>query len=277
MKSNNFYKHFDINFFVLLLILCVIVLSCNYETNKEHNSKFNTMDVKYQNVIKYTAAQLELDKIYSLLSYAIVLKYWESNDRNGRGYNVGAILVDENNDVVDWDINSVNITENSTQHGEMRLISRYLNKDNLYSLKGYTIYPTLEPCAMCGGMMAMVSIKRTVNGQKDYYFSKALERLSFDSRSIGGYEPYPRIVISEETPSDISDQLDNAYLLYIDKGNKPIITKFLSTDLAKNIFEQAKADFLSYVPKHQENTIKLKKAQSFYHLLPEKYNHDRKY
>lgn len=122
---------------------------------------------------------------------------------------------------------------------------------------------------MCAGMMTMTSVKRTVNGQKDYYYSKTLERLAFDSRSIGGYEPYPRIVLSEETPSEISNELDKTYLEYINTGNKPIITKFLSTDLAKSIFEKARTKFESFSPRFKENLFKLQKAREFYCSLPE--------
>lgn len=259
----------QIRCFLILVVFSLILFNCNRPAgntimDESNNGKVNNVNEKSS----LTKTQVELDEIYSLLSYSIVLKYWQSDDRNGRGYNVGAVLVDPGGYIVDWDINSVNITENSTQHGEMRLISRYLDKDNLYSLKGYTIYPTLEPCAMCGGMMTMTSISRTVNGQKDYYFSKALERLSFDSRSIGGFGPYPRTVSSEETPSNISTLLDSAYLKYIDDGNKPIITKFLSTDIAKKIFELAKIKFESFQVEFPENKDKIEKAILFFNKLP---------
>jgi len=212
--------------------------------------------------------QTELDEIYSLLSYSIVYKYWQEDDRSGRGYNVGVVLVDSKKDVVDWDINFVNIMENSTQHGEMRLMSRHLNKNGLYSLKGYTTYPTLEPCAMCAGMMTMTSVERTVNGQADYYFSKALERLSIDTRECGGYPPYPRTVISQLTPSPIAKQLDDAYKEYINAGNKAIITKFLSTNTAKDIYKSALDIFLNYQCKHQQNIKKLEYAHQFYNSIP---------
>ncbi|AUP78441.1 deaminase [Flavivirga eckloniae] len=219
--------------------------------------------------ISKTSESIELDEIHSLLSYSIVQKFWENDDRNGRGYNVGVILVDENKNIVDWDINSVNKTENSTQHGEMRLISRYLDKDELYSLKGYTMYPTLEPCAMCAGMMTMTNVYRTVNGQMDYFYSKALERLSIDTRECGGYPPYPRTVISEISPSSISTRLDAEYKQYTNAGNKPIITKFLSTYKAKTIYDDAFNQFINFKCKFPENKTKYENAIKFYNSLPE--------
>ncbi|WP_274184837.1 nucleoside deaminase [Flavivirga sp. 57AJ16] len=230
------------------------------------NSRFdNQSDLENVKVDRFD----ELDEIYSLLSYSIVQKYWESDDLNGRGYNVGVVLVDENQNVVDWDINSVNVSKNSTQHGEMRLISRYLDQENLYSLKGYTIFPTLEPCAMCAGMMVMTNIHRSVNGQMDYYYSKALERLSIDTEACGGYPPYPRSVISQISPSSIAMRLDQEYKKYIDRGNSPIITKFLSTPAAKIIYDEAIHQFLNFKCKFPENKLKYENAIKFYNHLPE--------
>lgn len=211
---------------------------------------------------------VEIDYIYSLLSYAIVYQYWENNDRNGRGYNVGCILVDPNNTVVDWGINTVNATENCTQHGEVRLITSYLSQDGIYSLDGYSIYSTLEPCAMCAGMMTMASIKRVVSGQKDYYFSKAIERLSFDSTPYGGYPPYPRIVASHETPTEYGDILDKSYQAYIKAGNQPIITKFLSTPPAKEIYAKAFQSFMAYQVRYKPNQAIYEKALLFFNHLP---------
>ena len=214
-------------------------------------------------------AATEIDEIFSLLAYSIVYKYWESNDRKGRGYNVGSILISPENEILDWGINSVNKTENCTQHGEVRLMTRYLDKKGIYSLQNHTIYSTLEPCAMCAGMMTMASVKRTVNGQRDYHFSKALERLAFDSEPHGGYPPYPRIVLSEDTPSPFGTSLDQAYKNYIQEGNKPIITKFLSTAKAKDIFAEALQAFQAYRVKHPANQQIYEQAMAFFKNLPE--------
>ena len=213
--------------------------------------------------------QTEIDEIFSLLSYSLVFKYWDSDDRHGRGYNVGCVLVDPEKKVIDWGLNHVNEAENCTQHGEVRLMTTYLNKDGIYSLKEHEIYSTLEPCAMCGGMMTMASIKRTINGQRDYYFTAALERLSFDSEEFGGYPPYPRTVTSQDTPSKYGKMLDDAYQEYIKEGNKAIITKFLSTEKAKDIYAQAFESFKTFKVSKPSNTKIYQQALDFYNNLPD--------
>ena len=211
----------------------------------------------------------ERDVIFSLLAYSIVYNYWDPIDLGGRGYNVGCILVDTAQRVIDYALNHVSELGNATQHGEVRLMTRYLDKPGVNSLEGHTIYSTLEPCAMCGGMMTMVAIARTVNGQPDYYFSKALERLSLDSEAIGGYPPYPRKVLSVASPAKYSSELDAAYRKYIDDGNAPIITKFLTTETAHGIYRRAWEDFLQLKIRYPENTEIYKNAVNFYRTLPD--------
>ena len=97
-----------------------------------------------------------------------------------------------------------------------------------YKLKDHTVYTTLNPCAMCAGMMTLTSVKRTVYGMKDPGFGNALKRLQLNTSSLGGYKPYPRPVISDKSPSMFRKQLDEAYAI---KGGS--ITKFLLTDEAK--------------------------------------------
>lgn len=248
-------------FFSLLSIVVLVLVLKSFQTQP--------VEIIVQEDTTKLTVSAEVDEIFSLLAYSIVYKYWQDHDRKGRGYNVGSILVSPNNEILDWGINSVNQTENCTQHGEVRLMTRYLDKDGVYTLNNHTIYSTLEPCAMCAGMMTMASIKRTVNGQRDYHFSKALERLAYNSEPHGGYPPYPRIVLSENTPSRFGATLDEAYQDYIKEGNKPIITKFLSTTAAKAIFAQALQAFQSYQVAHTSNQGIYQSARTFYHQLPE--------
>ncbi len=247
-------------FFSLLSILVAVLILKSFRTQP--------VEIAGQETTTELAATTEVDEIFSLLAYSIVHKYWQDHDRKGRGYNVGSVLVSPDNQILDWGINSVNQTENCTQHGEVRLMTKYLDKDGVYALNDHTIYSTLEPCAMCAGMMTMASIKRTVNGQRDYYFSKALERLAYDSEAHGGYPPYPRIVLSEETPSHFGAALDQAYQDYIEEGNRPIITKFLSTPAAKAIYAEALQAFQSYQVTNSTNQEIYQNARDFFDGLP---------
>ncbi|HEY6320296.1 MAG TPA: deaminase, partial [Thermoanaerobaculia bacterium] len=149
-------------------------------------------------------AQVERDQIFSLLAYAVVQLDWQAQGAaEPRGYNIGSVLVDKNACVVYWGLNSVGLAKNKTQHGEVRLMTCYMDRKREAgqplpgaNLKDYAIYTTLEPCAMCSGMMVLQSVLRTVYGQKDPSFGDALERLAFDGERCGGYPPYPRPVQS---------------------------------------------------------------------------------
>ncbi len=205
----------------------------------------------------------EKDDIYSLLAYAIVYADWQEDDLKGRGYNVGAILVDSHDEIVTFGLNAVNRFHNSTKHGEILLMTNYLQQSDNFNLEGHTMYSTLEPCAMCAGMMIMTSLKRIVIGQNDLYYSKALERFSIDTSAYGGYPPYPRTVVAELTPSLIAEKLDQAYKAYVAEGNKAIITKFLSTDRAKEIYQEAQDRLLQYQVIHTENIALYRKAVDY--------------
>jgi tRNA(Arg) A34 adenosine deaminase TadA len=216
-----------------------------------------------------SAAQ-EKDEIYSLLCYSLVYKYWQEDDRKGRGYNVGCLLTNTEGQIVAWELNHVNATGNCTQHGEVRLMTSYLNKEGLYSLSGHDMFVSLEPCAMCAGMMIMANVNRCISGQHDYYYSEALERLAFDSRSINGFAPYPRSVKHIYTTLPYAKRLENGYMKYIQEGNPAIITRFLATPRAKEVFAEASAKFQSYFVQFTQNQGLYKQAIKFYNQLPEK-------
>lgn len=204
-------------------------------------------------------AQAERDEIYMLTSYAVVLNDWQVASPNKRGHNIGSILVAPDGSIVNWARNCNSILDNGTQHGEVRLMLGYLNRVGGYSLKGYTVYTSLEPCAQCSGMMVLTSIKRTVYGQTDPGFGKALERLSLDSKqwNEAGYKPYPRVVISEKSNTKYCDLLDKEYAKI--KGS---ITKFLLLDTSKNIYESAADELQDYTVKYPENKEILAHAQA---------------
>lgn len=256
------------------LLLSLIVLStCFFSCNlKQSDSKLNvekcecTLDPA--SVDSVTLEQNELDYFYTLMAYAVVNKDWQNNAKkdSSRGYNIGSVLVNGDNYVVNWARNSVNITMNETQHGEVRLIQSYLDKTHSFSLKGFSIYTTLEPCAMCSGMMKLTELKRTVYGQTDPAYGKALERLQLESASCcnGGYTPYPRPVISDKSPDPVSIEIDSAYAQY--KGGH--ITNFLATSDAEILFQKATDMFLKYnKAKYEVNQKYIDFAHKFYYSV----------
>lgn len=215
--------------------------------------------------------QQERDRIYALLAYAVVLKDWQDADAaDPRGHNIGSVLVDGDNEVVYWARNSNMITGNGTQHGEVRLIRNYLARVKTYDLKDHTVYTTLEPCAMCSGMMVLTNVKRTVYGQSDPGFGKALERLALDSQAIHGYPPYPRKVRSDAVDDETRHQLDAAYNKYVQGGGRSI-TDWLRSDDAKEIYQQALQRFNTMVAVNPENSLLLEQAQAFLQQVPDHY------
>jgi len=219
----------------------------------------------------------ERDDIYTLLAYAVVLKNWQNNKdaETSRGYNIGSVLIDETkSEVVFWARNAVNFTKNYTQHGEVRLMTCYLAESDSKGLKNFTLYTTLEPCAMCSGMMYLTSLPRTVYGQKDLSYEDrrgygdAIERLQLNSKLLpNGFEPYPRSNYIQSDGSNIYHRywLDSLYKAWIDLSSENTsITTFLTTDLAKAVFEDALQLLFSYEIKHPENAKIIKQARNYY-------------
>jgi len=215
-----------------------------------------------------TPAQIERDEIFTLLAYAVVRKDWQTKrGPSSRGYNIGSVLVDSEDNIVCWARNSVGVTGNKTQHGEVRIMTNYLGNVPATSLPGYKLYTTLEPCAMCSGMMTLQSVALTVYGQTDPGFGDALERLELDSTSCGGYRPYPRAVISVPSTTNARKTLDEEYA----KVTRGGITKWLASQTAKGIYDDAYQDFISYDVKYRENGPILEAAHAFLDAVPDSY------
>lgn len=80
---------------------------------------------------------------------------------------VGAVLVDENNQIVGRGYNQVVTTNDPSAHAEilaLREAGAFLNN---YRLQNTTLYVTLEPCCMCAGALVHARIKRLVFATRD--------------------------------------------------------------------------------------------------------------
>ncbi|TGV01554.1 nucleoside deaminase [Flavivirga rizhaonensis] len=262
---------------VYLFALLIISTSC-----RKHEKKQEVVDLATgpsstttcKNTYSETNdVQIEKDKIFSLLSLAAVYKNWQTPETNPvRGYNIGSVLIAPSGQVVKWARNCVDTTANSTQHGEVRLMTSYLGMTQYFSLKNeddnpYTLYTSLEPCAMCSGMMTLQSLNRTVYSQTDPDFGKAIQRLEFDAADYGGCPPYPRAVISDVSPSIYRYMLDTAYVNYLRKGYDRSITKFLTTENARVIYSSAVDELLNYQVTYPENQSALNNAISYYNNI----------
>ncbi len=272
MNIRKFYlKTLFLLFFVFNLIGCSSSKDIKVD-NKTEKYSYSTA----------TAWENERDHISMLAAYSVVYKSWQEN--NERGYNIGSVLLnskEKEGRLVFWGINSNNITRNETQHGEVRLMIGYLSKlqkeraknkpvPNIQTLKGYTIYTTLEPCAQCSGMMTLQNVYRTVYGQKDPGFGDALERLQLDSLP-NGYAPYPRAVKSVRSNITYCTQLENGYSKYIKNIENPHITDFLKSNEAKGIFASAYKEFMNYKPVYGENKDFYKDAKGLINSVPKEF------
>ena len=217
----------------------------------------------------------EQDDIYTLLAYAVVYKDWQTHGWDmpdkARGYNIGGVLVNPQNatgqQLLCWSRNSVIKTRNGTQHGEVRLLTNYLGNATVTKVKGFKLYTTLEPCAMCSGMMTLQSLKTTIYGQTDPGYGGALERLSLNSTALkDGWCPYPRGVQSVASPLAIRKEIDEAFARV---GGS--ITAWLITPEARALYEKAMHQLENYKVRSTENNPVLAEATGFLKKVPTQY------
>lgn len=193
-----------------------------------------------------------------------------------RGFNIGSVLVNPSSYVVFHGLNSIISQKSFAHHGEVRCMMGYLNTASLdtYSLEGYTLYTSLEPCAMCAGMMVMTGLSRTVFVQSELDFKspksdcklnygKTLERLA---SSVGQFTPYPQSTNNQKSKHAIADEFDCAYASF--QANvlhgKHSMEKFLITSQAHDIFRKGISLFLNYEILHQQNRPFYRYAVEYY-------------
>lgn len=233
-----------------------------------------------------TAEEAERDDILSLLAYAVVHRTWQptcspagdacpTTCRSGRGYNIGAVLAKLEQgkpQILCWGLNSVYRTRNWTQHGEVRLITNYLEGRGAFNKVDAFVYTTLEPCAMCSGMMTLTGVRTTIYGQADPAYGEAIERLELDSTALPhGFCPYPRGVVSARAPGRISSalagRLEAGFEAYRQRCRDSIVD-WLSTPEAEALFAEAPRELLRYAVQFPANADLLAAARRFLEGVP---------
>lgn len=81
---------------------------------------------------------------------------------------VGAVLVSKDNKLLGVGRNILEKTHDPSDHAEVRAIRQAAQKLNNHRLLDTTLYVTLEPCAMCAGLMVHARIKRLVFATRDF-------------------------------------------------------------------------------------------------------------
>lgn len=81
---------------------------------------------------------------------------------------VGAVIIDENDQIIGEGWNRSISDHNPTAHAEIVAIEEAGKTVKNYRLNGSTLYVTLEPCIMCAGAIIHSRIKRVVFGAQDF-------------------------------------------------------------------------------------------------------------
>ncbi|HPB01341.1 MAG: nucleoside deaminase [Bacteroidales bacterium] len=82
---------------------------------------------------------------------------------------IGAVLV-HNNRIVARAYNQTELLKDVTAHAEILLITAYSADSGMKYLEDFTLYVTLEPCAMCAGALKWARIGRIVYAADDLKF-----------------------------------------------------------------------------------------------------------
>lgn len=80
---------------------------------------------------------------------------------------VGAVLLDEDGEIVAVDRNRREELNDPTAHAEMLVLSKRAREISDWRLTGHTLVVTLEPCAMCAGAAVWARLDRIVYGAPD--------------------------------------------------------------------------------------------------------------
>lgn len=80
---------------------------------------------------------------------------------------VGAIILNEKNEIVSQGCNRREDLDDPTAHAEIVAIRAAAQSLGTWRLDGYTLVVTLEPCAMCAGAIAQSRISTLVFGAWD--------------------------------------------------------------------------------------------------------------
>ncbi len=88
---------------------------------------------------------------------------------------VGALVVDEQGEVIARAFNAVEMKKTQIAHAEMLALSKAGRKKGDWRLNGCWLYVTLEPCAMCMGSIQLSRIEGVVFGAPSPLFGFQLD------------------------------------------------------------------------------------------------------
>jgi tRNA(Arg) A34 adenosine deaminase TadA len=197
-------------------------------------------------------AQQEKDEILTLLAYSIAYADWQTGLAPIRGRNVASVLLDSHGDIVFWGRNCETQRADVTQHADVVAMEKYLDGEpGLRYLSSYTLYTTLDPCAMCAGMTIMGYLSRVVYGQTDSRAGGVLQIYI----SAGKDFTIPTPMAS---PTAYRTQLENAF----QQSGMTSVDDWLFSAAAQDIFRPAHDHFANdYTPQYGQNASILSQAR----------------
>ena len=112
---------------------------------------------------------------------------------------VGACLVDADGIVIAVTGNRTIGDNDPTAHAEILALREAAEKAGNYRLTGYTLYTTIEPCAMCAGALVNARIRRLVYGAADERFGAVRTKFELcDNSSLNHQIEIAEDVLAEE-------------------------------------------------------------------------------
>lgn len=106
---------------------------------------------------------------------------------------VGAVLINQNNELIGIGRNTLQHSHDPSGHAEINAIRQASQLIKNHRLLDTTLYVTLEPCAMCAGLIVHARIKRLVYATRDLKAGAAGSVFNL----LQGYPLNHKVVIDE--------------------------------------------------------------------------------
>lgn len=119
---------------------------------------------------------------------------------------IGAVLVNENGEIVAHAGNRTREMNDPSAHAEILCIRAACEAANAQRIPDYTLYVTLEPCAMCAAAISFARIKHVVIGAIDPKGGGILHGGKFYEQSTCHHKPeVANGLLAEECVSILKD------------------------------------------------------------------------
>ncbi len=148
---------------------------------------------------------------YNLMQIAIAKARKTMNQDVGGPF--GALIIDNNNQVIAVASNSVLRDHDPTAHAEINVIRKATKKLQTHDLSGCILYTTAYPCPMCLGAIIWSNIKKVYYGCVEKDADAIGFRDDFIYRFIEGKRQDLKVLDLEETNRDLCLELFNEYQL----------------------------------------------------------------